>query len=780
MERYKATLFLLACTFLSFGYSVKLNISETGCEVRGIRSLICKVLPKKVPRGIEEVVSQYTCHQSGIIDLETFKDVSWKQVKVLQIEDNEYVNKTDVHSIIEIKSHGFSALINLEELHLNSLYLKKMERYSLKGLHSLRLLDLDRCPWLSFDQSVLPMLAESTELQELQEVSMRSINTFTDERAFSLNSSFFNTTMFKQIQRFHAGENTIDQLDLSSLQRNSACDYLQEVDLSKSKIEAMNDILLWKPICPNILNFNLHSAILPDRAVRFFDEGFIPKEVSVNSSNFLTFIYSIEAIDLTGILPDENKGFLKNGTILRLSETTDWKLRKVNIGHNYLKIVNLTILCKGILIDELNITGNEIEFINPNSISCLTSMKILDLSHNRLGTMERNYPDLFKELLLPFDALTYLDLRHNYLTYIPEDFLQANPKLEFLDLSYNELKSVSFNIGRLKDIKLLILRRNRIVLLENSFMKSYQALFENRKNHSEIINSLILKENSFSCSTCESYETIKWIVESPAVDIEKQSLICTDDVNHIVEIDDNIVADLNGICEKPKRVRTIAISVTVIPLVCLLTFLFIMYIRWTHIGKETLEENIRLIHDNHHGDNSLVFFGYSSEDDAFARRYVFGPLNENLRRKLNRQNLVCDGDTCFRLGTPIVHEMHRNLNKCPVVLFLVSRAFCRSANCRDELQFAHSMNKPIVLMFKEHVPEYVMTPVMRVLFKRFTRLSWKMENGEPKLSTSWDHLCRCLITLAGNEDGVLVQVSFKKYLSNFISRCLRSIRCANS
>lgn len=443
----------------------------------------------------------------------------------------------------------------------------------------------------------------------------------------------------------------------------------------------------------------------------------------------------------------------------------------------------MTIHCKGVLIDVLNLTVNEIEFIHPNSISCLRSMKILDLSHNRLGTMERKYPDLFKELLLPFHALTYVDLRHNYLTHIPEDLFISNPMLEFIDLSYNELKSVSFNIGQLKDIKLLILRRNRIVLLENSFMKSYQALFKNRKNNSEIINSLILKENSFSCSTCESYETIKWIVESQAVDTERQSIICTDDVNHIVDVDDNIVADLKGICEKPKRVRTIAISVTVVPFVCLFAFLFIMYIRWTRIGKKTLEENIRLIHDNHYEDLSLVFVAYSSEDDEFVKHYVFGPLNENLRKKLNRQNLVCDGcdgDSCFRLGTPIVNEIHRNLNRCSVVLFLVSRAFCCSANCRDELQFAHSMNKPIILMFKEHVPEHVMTPVMRVLFKRFTRVSWKMENGEPKLSTSWEHLCQCLITLAGNEDGVLVQVSFKKYLLNFISRCFRSIRCANS
>lgn len=328
MDGFIATIFLFAWTFLSFGDSFRLNISETGCEVRGIRTLICQVLPKKVQPGVEEVVSKYTSHQNGIIDIETFKDESWKQVKVLKIEDNEYVNKTNVHSIVEIKSLGFSALVNLQELHFNSWYLEKMEKYALKGLHSLRLLDLDRCPRLSFDQSVLPMLKVSTELEVLQEVLLRSIDTFTPELGFSLNSSFFNTTVFKRIQRFYVGENTIHQLDLSSLQSNSACDNLREFDLSKSKIEKLNDIFLWKPVCSNISNLNLHSAILPDWVIRLFDEGFVPKEVSVNSSNILTFIYSFEAIDLTGLLPDESKGFLKNGTILRLSETTDWKLKK--------------------------------------------------------------------------------------------------------------------------------------------------------------------------------------------------------------------------------------------------------------------------------------------------------------------------------------------------------------------------------------------------------------------------------------------------------------------
>ena len=92
-------------------------------------------------------------------------------------------------------------------------------------------------------------------------------------------------------------------------------------------------------------------------------------------------------------------------------------------------------------------------------------------------------------------------------------------------------------------------------------------------------------------------------------------------------------------------------------------------------------------------------------------------------------------------------EMFRCLDDCPVFLAVVSKSFCDSRYCRHEIETAHTEGKPIILIFKEHVPEDKMDHVTRKVFNNFTRVKCVFGENGVDLQPSWDILCQSIIEL---------------------------------
>ena len=109
------------------------------------------------------------------------------------------------------------------------------------------------------------------------------------------------------------------------------------------------------------------------------------------------------------------------------------------------------------------------------------------------------------------------------------------------------------------------------------------------------------------------------------------------------------------------------------------------------------------------------------------------------------RDLVCYADRHFVPGCTILSEMVRCLENSSVFIAVVSSDYCASDFCKFEIEQAHLMRKPIILIFKEHVEEGDMNPVTREVFQHFTRVKCVYEDSQQRIQPDWKEICDAII-----------------------------------
>ena len=111
------------------------------------------------------------------------------------------------------------------------------------------------------------------------------------------------------------------------------------------------------------------------------------------------------------------------------------------------------------------------------------------------------------------------------------------------------------------------------------------------------------------------------------------------------------------------------------------------------------------------------------------------------------RELVCNADVDFHPARTILSEIFRCVKLCEVFVAVVSKNYCNSRYCRYEIEHAHLLGKPIILIFIEHVPEENMDLITKEVFETFTRVQFIMEDGQYEMRPSWDSVCESIIQL---------------------------------
>ena len=132
---------------------------------------------------------------------------------------------------------------------------------------------------------------------------------------------------------------------------------------------------------------------------------------------------------------------------------------KINLSGRSLTEIPDTVFMLASTLEE----GDKFWEVNP--------LSRLDVASNLLKNIPDGKFDLIKT------DLTYLKMKDNKLQSLPED-LFACAQLKYLDLSVNDLKTISYSIGELIELKELILTENKLTSLpiSLSFCKSLQIL----------------------------------------------------------------------------------------------------------------------------------------------------------------------------------------------------------------------------------------------------------------------------------------------------------------
>ena len=117
-------------------------------------------------------------------------------------------------------------------------------------------------------------------------------------------------------------------------------------------------------------------------------------------------------------------------------------------------------------LQKLDISNNNFTYIQPKLMRPLQSLVQLDVSDNNLGSAlaDANFAKSF------FDALNNTEvllISNNSITSLSDDLLRSNTKLRILDLSQNRLTSVDLGINEQAPLQLLDLSYNNIVSVDS-------------------------------------------------------------------------------------------------------------------------------------------------------------------------------------------------------------------------------------------------------------------------------------------------------------------------
>jgi hypothetical protein len=132
-------------------------------------------------------------------------------------------------------------------------------------------------------------------------------------------------------------------------------------------------------------------------------------------------------------------------------------LKFLNLAYNRLQYLNVDVFVGLDNVDRINLEGNELQYVHPDLFVGLPNLEKLGLAVN---------PDLQIPTDSPFissNSLTYLGISGcNVISVSVETFANVSA-LEFLDLSYNNLRSVDINILKvLPKLSALYLYGNRL------------------------------------------------------------------------------------------------------------------------------------------------------------------------------------------------------------------------------------------------------------------------------------------------------------------------------
>ncbi|XP_014224354.2 protein artichoke isoform X1 [Trichogramma pretiosum] len=246
----------------------------------------------------------------------------------------------------------------------------------------------------------------------------------------------------------------------------------------------------WDQSFPSLEKLDLSYVNLESVTNSEFSQSF-PSSVKIlilQSTSLQTAIFdnlsNLEELDVTGNSFENGLGFLNCPN-----------LKKLNLFNTRIDNVpsDLNDQCQN--IEELNMGENRIEDIDSSAFENLNKLKVLDLSNNPLKKIDfiaslsqlntLILDDMQNSKIIEFLNthsssthelnLKYLSLKNNNLTNLPENFINSLKLLEEIDLSGNNLASVTKLPTTLKTLNL---QNNNINYLDEDLLRSLSNLKE--------------------------------------------------------------------------------------------------------------------------------------------------------------------------------------------------------------------------------------------------------------------------------------------------------------
>lgn len=462
-----------------------------------------------------------------------------KNLKIVNLNENliTYISEGS-----EVRSR-----INLEELHLENNLIEELTKKSFRVFYEVDRIYLKGNPITELNDTFLTINVTEIYLQHCQisDITKNAFKSVTQslkvlDLSYNDLDEFPSLPLNKLNKLFIAGNeiNTIEPKDVESFKNT-----LKYLDIRIPKIKISQD--LWKSL-PNLRELVINKQQSTLNAHSFANVSPSIEKLSVIKGSVNT-IENGAFQQLTGLKTLD----LSHNTISRIGESTFKE-----VGHSLDKLLlHAAIKMSGfptgalhhlLKLQYLDMSGNHIERISPESLTTFHYLKHLNLNHNNIKHIDPNLvsgiynPNLiqlklafnklstlrfhtFKDLqnliylqlndnlirrieksaFFNLDSLISIELEGNTIEQIDDEAFQNLPNIQYISLSYNRLTTLNLEafdqVGRLSTLKIDV-DHNEIQNLTSNFTSSHS---------SSNIKSINLSHNNISYLESNYFDPIR-------------------------------------------------------------------------------------------------------------------------------------------------------------------------------------------------------------------------------------------------------------------------------
>uniref|UniRef100_A0A2H1WSK0 SFRICE_015087 n=1 Tax=Spodoptera frugiperda TaxID=7108 RepID=A0A2H1WSK0_SPOFR len=315
-----------------------------------------------------------------------------------------------------------------------------------------------------------------------------------------------------------------------------------------------------------------------------------------------------DCLSLEKVILSHNKfGFLTK-KMFPASPWIPYRLQEIDLSYNEIPVLTHDITLGAKKVTKLNLAGNFINDIRNNVLGNLTSLQILDLSHNNLKDLVSRSTTEIK-FSLP-ENITELHLFNNSLQTLPTPNIIAAKHLKLLDLRNNEL--ISFEPELVKKI----IKEGTVILFQGNHLKCdcFTRPLKHYLNHMK--PSSLKTDEKYQNLTCSEPTTLE---NENILSVDEDRLLCTGNTevdNKIMEYSNTDAESAFDFVNEPDLAfRDIQYSQTSI------------YVHWFIPSNEDIADFILYLRDS---DNKLLY----SSDVAYNLRSLTIPIEEDLKVSL--------------------------------------------------------------------------------------------------------------------------------------------------
>ena len=397
----------------------------------------------------------------------------------------------------------------------------------------------------------------------------------------------------------------------------------------------------------------------------------------------------------------------------------------------------------------IDLSSNMCYFIDPELASA--SGEIFDklfLSHNRLGEqLQADENGTVFEKLINLDEL---DLSFNEIKSLPFDIFHTQVELQHLNLSGNSLQFVKFNMNHMNNLTVLDLSHNLFTQLDSQARNQLDTLV-NLPNRAKL--KLHIYDNPLVCS-CDNLHFLEWLnARKSTIEFVYEDMITCMFNGSLVSLSSlhsDILPHLELECHvKMWLIASVsAFSVLIVTLalsVCAYRHRFeITYLFYKLIWER---KRFQEIHNPPERCKYDAFVAYADSEEEFVREQIMPQLEEG-ENSLN----LCLHFRDFKMGCDIKNSIIDAIQNSSKIVILLSNEFLRSKWCDFEFEMASmrclsqgaDLIIPVIMDDLDDLYRSGMPNSMITLLNKKTYKIWRQHLQEEEIGNFWLNLRKAI------------------------------------